>query len=47
MLTHKLQMYQRLGLSRSKFRAIEIFSRAIPRQEDKITCQKDPSENFI
>lgn len=46
MLTHKHHVYQRLGLSRNKFRAMDIFSRAIPRQEDIITCQNEASLNF-
>lgn len=37
--SHKHQTYHRLGLSRNRFRAMEILRRAMPRQEEMITCQ--------
>ena len=38
MLVHKVQVYHALGLSRSRFMAMEIFSRAIPKHVKKMTC---------
>jgi hypothetical protein len=46
MLNHKHQVYQRLGLSRSRFRAMETLSRAIPRHEEMMTCQNSASLIF-
>jgi hypothetical protein len=38
-VSHKHQTYHRLGLSRSRFRAMEILRRAMPRDEEMMTCQ--------
>lgn len=40
MLDHRDQKYHLLWLSRSKFRAIEILSRAIAHVAEMMDCQK-------
>lgn len=46
MLDHKAQTYQRLWLSRSRFRAMEIFKRAMAAVAEMIDCQKPTFENM-
>lgn len=47
MLAQRDQTYQRLWLSRNKFKAIEILSRAMAPVAEMMDCQKPTFENII